>query len=730
MFTQFSVFFFSAFAYLNLEVLPASSPPDLPFVAPEALEVGIMGQSGWAWLDTRSVALCRALMAIWILWDLYRRFAWDGFAWFISEPSDSVVPIIDPSMTRHKALVHRVWFYRGSVEFQAMILAVHVLLAVAWGIGWRAGLTGPLLWVAETALHGRNDYICDGSDDTVRHFLFWMALLPGSFSTAPDSRRAGKVDQVALAKKDDDLAERDTKGEKPLGTPSEPVPCPGAHWFSRGSWLASASSNTEVTGPLPFIYILQVVIMYWLMLAMRAKGTAWVYPDFSAVHYAMLCGFRGRTWAKDFVLDFPQLARLATAGGAGLEFLGPLLLLVTSTKHTKLRCLGVAILIFGVQLPLLLMLRLERFQLIAAISALCALPSGIWDVLNSWTTKKPANPQQHGVTGDIRAAPSVQRPPRSKLVNGVQLALSVWIPSLLGLYMLTHAIGDAAGWKEWDNGDIGESTRLTQNWVQFSPNPPDQGYWLAFEGFEFSESDVAPYNPQETVSAWINHSTHYKWNTPAGYVYTLHHDLSAESEGTPNRGHGLYRSSTSTAASTNGQHRPLPPDPLPELSIPSFLFPSKRSIDLMEAERTGLYRKLTTDKAAASRIQLDEDGWLPTYRYPSHYWERYIWAMAHDDDPAQQSYRTYWISKYFCFRWSLTQEEKLLHKQPQSNSSATSPKDLSAGNPPAPKIKVVSIRVLRYQTRPPNDPRITRRTSDDPSWHDPVEEVRMFQTIC
>ena len=419
-----------------------------------------------SFLDLRSLALCRVLMSLWVLYELYSRVVVDTIAWYISEADHDrgLFPMIDPNETRHGLLFHKILFYRGSAELQYCLFAIHALVAIAYGAGFRIGLTGPLLWLFVTSVSARNEFIADGSDMTACHFLFWMQFLPTDRFLIPrflSKRLSG--------------------------------------FGNSKSWLFAGvkphpEGSTMIGGAAALAYLLQIVVMYWTMLAKRAAGTTWTYPQFTAVYLAMTQSFASTDLARDAVLAFPELTRPATAFGIVFEVVGPLILAVTSAKNTKLRYLGVGIIIFAVQMPLFIFLHLHRFQSISIIVAVVALPSAFWEigVVKKFTSSSipSANSKDNRDEDDDK----------KKSVGAKKLAhtrigalLGLWIPRFFLVYMIWTGIANLPqlGLPKLDDGNIGETLRVHQYWNQFSPDPPAVGGYFTFEGCSTVECNDA-----------------------------------------------------------------------------------------------------------------------------------------------------------------------------------------------------------------------------------------------
>lgn len=109
----------------------------------------------------------------WALYDAATR--WPVLNWSTSDRSP-----LAPTQTPHSAALHQVLFYRGSLELQVALLALHVGVVVAATCRRRRRPTWlrAAWWVSTVAMQGRMPYMNDGSDHLFANLLLWSVVAP------------------------------------------------------------------------------------------------------------------------------------------------------------------------------------------------------------------------------------------------------------------------------------------------------------------------------------------------------------------------------------------------------------------------------------------------------------------------------------------------------------------------------------------------------------------------
>ena len=263
-------------------------------------------------LDARGLAALRFALALHVLLDLHTRYGDGGLAslaWYTSSPEER--SILAPLDTPHPHPVHKVWFYRGDVIVQRLLLLSCAATACAFLVGFgcgELGLTSLSLYVQVTALHGRCEAVNDGSDRFLRTLLLWSSLLPLSRCWSVDAARRTR----ASARPQLRVASMGALGLL-IGWPSMQVLTTAPGPFPTGALGLTA----------------QHVLMYWGTVAFRWRGSMW-WPSggLSAVHYVLCADFATRSWPCELLISRPEIGRVATALTMLTEAMLPALLVL------------------------------------------------------------------------------------------------------------------------------------------------------------------------------------------------------------------------------------------------------------------------------------------------------------------------------------------------------------------------------------------------------------------
>lgn len=370
-------------------------------------------------LDTRSLALFRIGLGLYLLYDIYTRLSLGPFdiAWYTSnEPTSFLAPTDSP----HGAPLHRFWFYRGSTQLQYTLFAITALLAAAFCVGCfqttpaQALVTKVPLFLLVVSYQNRNMLNHDGSDSFCRHLLFWACFLPLADQWSVDDR-----------------------------------------WFQRRS-----PRPLIVTRLACLALTTQILLMYWGTVLHRTVDrwetiaeSEWMPPKLSAVHYVMNgCFARRHNALTEFLRQHATVTQCMTVSAMLVEFVVPFLAWMGG-KRRHYYAAVIALLHFG----LLCTVRLPNWQWIGIITQVVWIPTSFWGV--------PAEEKPYKKTdGDPSQATTTTTPLPRPPPNPV----SRFIQYFFFAYMLYNFMG-MRGWiRQHDNGDIGEGLRLNQNWVMFS----------------------------------------------------------------------------------------------------------------------------------------------------------------------------------------------------------------------------------------------------------------------
>ncbi|EGD76898.1 hypothetical protein PTSG_08243 [Salpingoeca rosetta] len=401
-------------------------------------------------LDQRAVVLCRVILGTYALVDLFLRLCMSGgIHWYTGSDVDPAAAVAVED-TPHGAWIHKVLFYRGSVEFQTAVFTVHIAIAALFTLGWRPRVTSLLLWLATVCMHGRQECFHDGSDKYFRNLLLWCCFM----DLRPPSRPMSQH-----------------------GSSAPPAP------------VMRTQLSVGTVG-----YVLQMCLMYAGVIVLRCQdGHTWF--DGTAVGYALGASFATRPPANELVA-FPDACKLLSYAGMVGEAIIPVMILLTTRRSTRMRLATIAN-TAAVHAGIFVMFYLPQWSAFATLATLILLPSVALDwmevhlplVARIWATaRRPsAQDKQEQQTGDKAAdrggddqsvsansAPPTSSPPTSSSWGG-----RAWrvIGCVLMVYMVHEWLAtDARVITSFDDGDIGQALRFYQGWVMFS-NPSGYSKW-------------------------------------------------------------------------------------------------------------------------------------------------------------------------------------------------------------------------------------------------------------
>ncbi len=276
-------------------------------------------------IDTRSLAVFRVLLGSLLVADLCKRARsltahyTDAGVLPRSEIADLGAP---PSF----AFFHMLG---GSPGFEAALFAVAAVLAALLIAGWRTRAVTVASFFLLMSLQQRNWLVIHAGDELLRFLVFWGMFLPLEERWSLDARRRR--------------------------TPPRAVVCS----------VGSAA------------LLLQTLLLYVVATHSKLQYDAWIDGRALAVvlekaSYAKPLG----TW----MLQHPELLRLATWGSVGFEGLAPVLLFVP-WRTGPLRTVVVLAFVYF-QTGIWLMLSIGLFQPIAMVAVVPFLPPWFWERLS------------------------------------------------------------------------------------------------------------------------------------------------------------------------------------------------------------------------------------------------------------------------------------------------------------------------------------------------------------
>lgn len=343
-------------------------------------------------LDLRSLAAFRILLGFYFIWDIYSRLSlgrWD-LAWYTSDEESS---FLDSDDSPHKALLHRLWFYRGSSQLQILLFLLTLIAAMGYTVGFSDVFAVPL-WVLVTAQQNRNMWMHDGSDNFSRQMLLWTCFLPMStvwkIGNKKPHRRSVVVSSVAA--------------------------------YGLG---------------------LQVLLMYLGTVCHRTVDlysfrhlhrSEWLPPKLDAVHYALSGSFAVReNYINHMIQTTPALSKTMTLAAMIVEFFCPIACVSLQQRWRY----PFALALCGLHCGLLVSMRLPHWQLLAiATQSTVWLPSYVWD---RWQPR-PKGKESHS------------KPLEYSKDHNPNIVVRLAATSLL-VYMLLNFAGERRWIKKFDNGE-------------------------------------------------------------------------------------------------------------------------------------------------------------------------------------------------------------------------------------------------------------------------------------
>lgn len=212
-------------------------------------------------------------------------------------------------------------------------------------------------------------------------------------------------------------------------------------------------------GPAALGLSLQIALMYLGTVYCRLPGTMWLYPDFTAVYYALSNTFSTKEFAADLVQAVPTLAKGMTLSAMVIETAAPLWCLLCPYDN-KIR-LYPALLLFSLHFGLYVMMRLPNWQCLGMLVCVTWIPSGVWDEYHG--PLQLFMPQEDA---DVKTKKRRNGTSTSAIRSYVTTAVSTFFLC----YMLYNWVGERGWVSKMDNGDLGEALRISQHWTMFSPD--------------------------------------------------------------------------------------------------------------------------------------------------------------------------------------------------------------------------------------------------------------------
>lgn len=381
----------------------------------------------WFSLDTRSLAVARVALGVFIFIDMLWRLG--SVEWHYSDlgvmPRDVFISqfAFPWSYSFHLA--------SGSTVFAALMLGLHGVFAVLMAIGYRTRLMTFLVALFTISLHNRNWYLNNGGDDVIRALMFLLVFIPWGEMFSVDTWKKGQG----------------------LGTPR----------LVSGTWVLA--------------WYLQAFVIYFVSYILKISPI-W-RSDYTAIYYSSHLDIFATSIGR-FIRQYPSFMKLSTIYTIVLEWLGPLMLVMgwalpcKTWRYTKL---SVVFAFWALHLGIIATMSIGLFPFYCLGMWSTFIPGDIWTKLSEYL------PGAHR-----HLAAFMQKIAGTSLsVQGEERAPKVftWLHQLLGGFIFcTIFFWNLSTLKPplkyaslfWQN--VARWTHLYQEWNMFAPFPKQENMWM------------------------------------------------------------------------------------------------------------------------------------------------------------------------------------------------------------------------------------------------------------
>jgi len=355
-------------------------------------------------LDQRSLNLFRIGLGLFIIFDLIFRSCDLGSLY-------TGLGVYPPGFANKYAgpFGWSFYFLNDSLAFAILLFVLQGITAIALIIGWKSKLFLALSLIFTISLHAANPLILGGGDDLIRLLMFWALFLP-------------------------------------IGP--------------------KVSEEKKVASPASAGIILQLLLVYWSALILRAGAPEW-WGNFNALYY-MLSLDELVTPIGKYLLNFPSLLKAGTLFFHLFEIFGTFLIL-SPIATGKIRMILVPIFIFFHLVLIQMTLYAGVFPYAITIAWLIMLPAEFWQTAFGKKIEKQIF--KKGKT-----------PKPSKFLFYLPVFFMVWAIGLNAIPNLQGPIKLAAN-----------SIGLWQKWRLFAPTVLKTDGWFIIEGNLKGEKEVNLY---------------------------------------------------------------------------------------------------------------------------------------------------------------------------------------------------------------------------------------------
>jgi hypothetical protein len=310
-------------------------------------------------LDGRSIAFSRVLSGLVVVADVLDRCG--SLAAHYTDIGATPRAFLTLSV-HHRLCLHCM---SGLYEVLALLMALHVLVALAWTLGYRTRLSGFLTLLLTLSLHARSPHTVHGSDVILRLVLFFLLFTPAGSHYSIDAALKAREAWAAGA------GGGEGEGEGEEGAALSPSP---------PAVLSSLSPArvSETTSAACLAQRVELALVY-LCAGLHKTGPDW-WTDLTAVFHILenpTYIARPAVYFRDAV-PF-QATRAITAMTMVLELLGWALFLVPHRTWGP-RCAILGVLLFlSFHFGLGLCMSLFIFPYTDAAQLVACLPASAWE---------------------------------------------------------------------------------------------------------------------------------------------------------------------------------------------------------------------------------------------------------------------------------------------------------------------------------------------------------------
>jgi hypothetical protein len=296
-------------------------------------------------LDSRSLALCRVLLALTVLSDLLVRVLF-GLQEHLTDvgsyPRDLSLQIGDSGRLEFPSI----YFISGNLFTCALLISLHAGVTFCVMIGYRSRWSTFLTWYMTTSLAHRNEALMCSGDQLLSHVLFWSLFVP-----------MGSVYSV-------DAVLTRSRSIRRKGQPF-------------------AVQEYKICNAGTFAMLVQVTLLYVVAAIFKQRSAIW--QSGSALYHILSFRYSSLPPAL-WLRGHPQLTYMAARIVVQMQLYIPALLWVP-VRHIRGTCTFAAVILLGfVHAGIALTLNLHFFVFVDFAFLAAFLPDSFWNLVSAVTT--------------------------------------------------------------------------------------------------------------------------------------------------------------------------------------------------------------------------------------------------------------------------------------------------------------------------------------------------------